>query len=170
MIDEILKDYNIHGRSLKNRAFWAMIVFRFGKWVLEIKNRPFRWFLSKIYGFSKMISEIITGITIDRKMNVGEGFHIIHAEGPISIHPDVIIGNRCGIMHNVTIGTNMGPGAPKIGDDVFIGVGACVLGKIKIGNRVRIAANTLVISDVKEDSIVIGVPAKVFPNLSSKNK
>lgn len=170
MFQNIKQDYIIHGRSLKNRAFWAMVVFRFGKWSMSIKLRPLRWFISKIYGFLRLISEIVTNITIDPKMSVGEGFHIIHAEGPVSIHPDVIIGKRCGIMHNVTIGTNMGEGVPRIGDDVFIGVGACVLGNIKIGDRVRISANSLVINNIPDDSIVIGVPAKVLPRLQPFSK
>lgn len=165
IMHNIRLDFNIHGRSFINRALWAMIVFRYGKWSLGLKFVPLRWLSSKVYGFLKIISEILTGITIDRKMIVGEGFHIVHAEGPISLHPDVIIGKRCGIMHNVTIGTNMGPGVPIIGDDVFIGVGACVLGKIKIGDRVRVAANSLVINDIPSDSIVIGVPAKPLPRL-----
>lgn len=166
MFANIKNDYIIHGKSFKNRAFWALIVFRYGKWVLTFRNSFFKWIFSKFYGFLKLVSEIITCITIDSKMEVGEGFHLIHAEGPISIHPDAIIGKRCGIMHNVTIGTNMGKGVPKIGDDVFIGVGACVLGDIKIGDRARISANSLVISDVPDDTIVIGVPAKALPRLN----
>lgn len=170
MFKNIQQDYIIHGRSILNRAFWALVVYRFGKWTTTIKFPPLRWFMSKIYGFFRLMSEIVTNITIDPKMTIGEGFHLIHAEGPISIHPDVVIGKRCGIMHNVTIGTNMGSGVPQIGDDVFIGVGACVLGNIKIGNRVRISANSLVISDVPDDSIVIGVPAKVLPRLQPLSK
>ena len=171
MFKNIRQDYIIHGHSLINRAFWAMIVYRFGKWSLNVKIFPFSWIISKIYGFLRLISEIITNITIDPKMIVGEGFHLIHAEGPISIHPNVVIGKRCGVMHNVTIGTNMSDsGVPKIGDDVFIGVGACILGNIKIGNRVRISANSLVITDIPDDSIVIGVPAKALPRLQSLSK
>jgi serine O-acetyltransferase len=68
-------------------------------------------------------------------------------------------------MHNVTIGTNMAEGAPIIGDDVFIGVNSTVLGAIRIGDRVRIAANTAVSSDVPSDSIVVGSPARILPRL-----
>jgi serine O-acetyltransferase len=144
-----------------------MVVFRFGRWARCTRFGPWRWFLSKVYGCLRLCAEILTNITIDASMQVGDDLHLIHAEGPISIHPSTIIGDRCGIMHNVTIGTNMRPGAPTIGDDVFIGVGACVLGKITIGNRVRIAANSLVINDVDDDAIVIGVPARPLPRLAS---
>ena len=61
--------------------------------------------------------------------------------------PRSVIGDRVGVMHNVTIGTNMGAGAPVIGDDVFIGVNSTVLGPIRVGDRVRIAANTAVTTE-----------------------
>ena len=77
----------------------------------------------------------------------------------------MVIGDRCGVMHNVTIGTNMGSGAPVIGDDVFIGVNSTVLGRIKIGDRVRIGANTAVTTNVPSDSVVFGSPAKIYPSL-----
>ena len=73
---------------------------------------------------------------IPPQVTIGQDFHIIHAEGSLSIHPEVVIGDRCGVMHNVTIGTNMTPGALVIGDDVFIGVNSTVLGRIRIGDRV----------------------------------
>ena len=105
----------------------------------------------------------ITKVWIPPQVALGDEFHIIHAEGSLSIHPEAVIGNRVGVMHNVTIGTNMGPGAPVIGDDVFIGVNSTVLGPIRVGDRVRIAANTAVTTDVPDDSIVVGSPAKIYP-------
>ncbi|MDQ3440671.1 MAG: hypothetical protein M3478_10020, partial [Planctomycetota bacterium] len=66
------------------------------------------------------------------------------------------------VMHNVTAGTNMTEGAPTIGNDVFIGCGAVILGDIKIGDGVRIAANSLVVSDVPSGAMAMGVPARVY--------
>ncbi len=161
MFEQIRKDFDVHNRSLKNRAFWAMVVYRFGIWSANRRLPPLRWLSSKLYGAMSLISEIVTGVRLDRSVSIGEGFCIVHA-GMVSIHAERI-GDRCGIMHNVTIGTNMGPGIPTIGNDVFIGTGACVLGKITIGDGSRIAANSLVIKDVPPASIAIGVPAKVYP-------
>ncbi len=167
MFDNLRDDIRVHGWRLSNRAIWALAVYRFGRWSLERKFPPCRWLTGKIYGCLQLLSEILTGVTLDRHVQVGKGFHLIHCDGPISFHPDAVIGKRCGIMHNVTIGTNMSEGAPTIGDDVFIGVGACLLGKIKIGNRVRIAANTLVMNDIPDDSVAIGVPAKTYKRLGA---
>ena len=70
-------------------------------------------------------------------------------------------------MHNVTVGTNMDkPGCPQIGDDVFIGAGAVVVGNIKIGDGALIAANSLVFFDVPDDALAMGVPAVIYPGKS----
>jgi serine O-acetyltransferase len=158
-------DYIRHGRSI-NVAFVSLCIYRYGRWALQRKNPIGRFVASKIYGVINTVVANVTKIWISPQVTIGDDFHIIHTEGSLSIHPDVIIGNRLGVMHNVTIGTNMKPGAPIVGDDVFIGVNSTVLGPIRIGDRVRIAANTAVTSDVPSDSIVVGSPAKIYPRLT----
>ncbi|WP_348524715.1 serine O-acetyltransferase [Paracoccus marinaquae] len=162
---EIRKDYERHGRRCTDPAFVSLAVYRYGRWARQRRNPAARWLANKIYGLMCLFILNVTKVWIPPEVTLGEGFHIIHAEGSLSIHPDVVIGDRCGVMHNVTVGTNMGPGAPKIGDDVFIGVNSTVLGRIRIGNRVRIGANTAVTTNVPDDSIVVGSPARIFPNL-----
>jgi serine O-acetyltransferase len=165
MFENIRDDFNTHGRSLRNAGFWALVVYRFGVWSLRRRFPPWRWLTSKAFGVLQLASGVLTGVVLDRRIRIGRGFHIIHA-GMQQIHPHVVIGERCGIMHNVTLGTNMGADAPVIGDDVFLGCGASVLGKVKVGNGARVAANTLVISDVPPGAVAMGVPAKVIPNMS----
>lgn len=164
--ETIRADYRRHGRSLKNPAFISLCVYRLGRWTIERKNPVVRWTTSKIYGLINFVIANITKVWIPPQVTIGRDFHIIHAEGSLSIHPDVVIGDRFGVMHNVTIGTNMRPGAPMIGDDVFVGVNSTILGAIKIGDRVRIAANTAVTTNVPADSIVVGSPAKIYPRLT----
>jgi serine O-acetyltransferase len=163
MFENLRKDFAVHGRSLRERTFWAMVTYRFGRWSKNRRFRISRWLTGKMYGALRLVSEILTGIVMDRDVTIGDRFHLIHPD-QVQFHPSVKFGDRCGVMHGVTVGTNMGSGAPVIGDDVFIGVGACVLGDIKIGNRVYIAANSLVITDVPDDCTAIGVPAKIMPN------
>lgn len=166
MWDEIVRDYAIHGRSLTEASFVSLLIFRYGKWSIHRKHRLTRAMANLVYGLLKLFILNVTKIWIPPQTTIGKDFHIIHAEGSLSIHPDAIIGDRVGVMHNVTIGTNMGPGAPQIGNDVFIGVNSTVLGKIKIGDRVRIAANTAVTTNVPADSVVVGSPAKIYPRLT----
>src|SRR5262249_1375442 len=116
---------------------------------------------SKTYGVLQLLTEVLCGVFLPRSARIGPEFHIIHCGG-VSIHPDSVIGDRVGLMHNVTIGTNMGPGVPPICNHVFIGCGASVLGGIPVGNGARIAANSLVITDVPEGAVAVGVPAKMI--------
>ena len=163
---ELLRaDYIRHGRSLTEAAFVSLAIYRWGHWALTIRNPLGRWLANKVYGFFKVFVLNVTKIWIPPQVRIGDDFHIIHAEGSLSIHPQAVIGHRCGVMHNVTIGTNMRGRAPIIGDDVFIGVNSTVLGPITIGDRVRIGANTAVSTNVPSDSVVIGSPAKIYPSL-----
>jgi serine O-acetyltransferase len=160
MFENIREDYEVHGRSLKNRAFWAMLTYRYGRWSLAQRVGFLRWITGKLYGLLYLLCEILTGVHMPREVTIGRRFHIVHADGSLSIHPDTVIGDRVGVMHNVTIGTNMSDAVPVIGNDVFIGVGAAILGGVKIGDGARIAANSLVITDVPPHSVAMGVPAR----------
>jgi len=53
-------------------------------------------------------------------------------------------------------------GAPRLGDNVYVGTGSTLVGKIKIGSGAKIAANTLVIDDVPEGATVMGVPGRML--------
>ncbi|MBR4228708.1 MAG: serine acetyltransferase [Bacteroidales bacterium] len=71
-----------------------------------------------------------------------------------------VIGSGCVIHQNVTIGSNYikgtkYPGAPVIGNNVFIGANACIIGGVKIGDNVRIGAGCVVVEDIPSDSIVV---------------
>jgi len=168
MFQTLRDDYVRHGRSLSDAAFVSLAIYRYGRWAVGLRNPVARWTASKFYGAMKIFILNITKVWIPPQVQIGKDFHIIHAEGSLSIHPDTIIGDRCGVMHNVTIGTNMRDGAPIIGDDVFIGVNSTVLGKIRIGDRVRIGANTAVTTNVPSDSVVIGSPARIYASLARR--
>lgn len=162
----ISADYARHESRLTNPAFVALFTYRLGRWAIHRRNPLLRWAASKAYGVLNLFVANITKIWIPPAVKIGADFHIVHGEGSLSIHPHTVIGDRLGVMHNVTIGTNMRPGAPVIGNDVFIGVNSTILGPIKIGDRVRIAANTAVTTNVPSDSIVVGSPAKIYKRLT----
>jgi serine O-acetyltransferase len=160
MFDNIRADYVLH-RPLRNRALWALVVYRFGRWSLQRKFPPWRWLTSKVYGLLNIASQIVTGTIMERGVRIGKGFHIVHPER-VRIHSDVVIGDRVGVMHGVTIGTNVDGGVPTIGNDVFIGANATIIGRIKVGDGARIAANSLVLANVPPGTVAIGVPAKIM--------
>ena len=157
----VAEDYRRHGSRWHERGVWALAVYRFGNWADSRSNPLVRSLFSKVYAALDTLSQITTGVTMNRDVRIGEGLHLIHT-GIIIIHPDVVIGDRVGIAQNVTIGTNMGPEVPIIGDDAFIGAGACIIGKVRIGKGARVGANSLVINDVPDGCVAVGVPAKVL--------
>lgn len=94
---------------------------------------------------------------------IGGGVYFGHSTG-ITINPHAVIGNNCNIHKGVTIGReNRGKrqGTPTIGNEVWIGINAVIVGNVHIGNDVLIAPNSYVNFDVPDHSIVIGNPAVI---------
>ena len=82
------------------------------------------------------------------------------------MHGEAVFGDNCDIAHGVTVGqANRGSrkGCPTIGNKVWIGTGAVLVGKITVGDNVLIAPNAFVNFDVPSNSIVLGNPARVIP-------
>lgn len=100
------------------------------------------------------------GIELARTTSIGKGLYLGHAFH-ITINPKAVIGNNCNLHKGVTIGQeNRGArkGAPVIGNEVWIGVNATVVGNVTIGDDVLIAPNTYVNCDIPSHSVVFGNP------------
>lgn len=103
------------------------------------------------------------GFQIPYQTKIGSGFHISHF-GYILINPDTVLGLNCNINPGVIIGqTNRGSrkGSPTIGDRVWIGANAIIVGKISIGNNVLVAPGAYINFDVPDNSLVFGNPGQV---------
>lgn len=106
------------------------------------------------------------GYQIGVEAEIGPGFYIGH-RGSVIINGRAELGANVNVATGVTIGQeNRGKrkGYPTIGNKVWIGTNAVIVGNIKIGNNVLVAPNTFVNFDVPSDSIVVGNPAKIIPN------
>lgn len=97
---------------------------------------------------------------IGRGADFGPGFVLIHSNGVV-INTGVRGGRNVFLEHQVTIGAEKQQ-APVLGDDVFIGAGAKVLGNVRIGNRVKIGANAVVTKDLPDGATAVGIPARVI--------
>jgi serine O-acetyltransferase len=106
------------------------------------------------------------GISIPWRTRIGPGFYIGHF-GQIVVHYLSVIGRNCNISQGVTVGqANRGPrkGHATIGDNVYIGPGAKIVGSVNVGNDVAIGANCVVTRDGPDNAVVVGVPGQVISN------
>lgn len=162
-IEADLYRYDLHGfkglmRAMLIPGFRYMYFFRKSETARNVLSRLYyKWMLRKLgykYGF-----QIPVGTSI------GEGFYIGH-HGHVIINPGAVIGRNCSVSPGVTIGQdNRGAkrGTPVLGNKVWIGTNAVIVGKITIGDDVLIVPNSFVNFDVPSHSVVIGHPAKIIP-------
>lgn len=144
---------------LRTPGVKALIVFRFGQWV-QTRNILVRYILTPLYYLMRTRVMTRWGIDLPREASVKPGLYIAHF-GSIVISPHAIIGKNVDISHDVTIGVaGKGDkrGVPVIGDNVFIGPGVKLLGKIHIGNNVKIGANAVIHKDIPDNAIVVLKP------------
>ena len=126
------------------------------------RNRydPISRFCGKLFVLRYHFWSVMTGSDIALNCDIGGGLLIPHPNG-IVIHPGVRIGVNCLILQQVTIGTRNSPEVPIIEGHVDIGAGAKILGSIRIGAHARVGANAVVLSNVPDGGIAVGIPARV---------
>lgn len=143
---------------------------RYGKY----KMPKFQYFYRKVQSAKNPLSRSLYNVffklfknrnmvELPKETKIGPGLYIGHPYA-ITINREAVLGKNINISKGATIGQeNRGDrkGSPVIGDDVWIGVNATIVGKIKIGNDVMIAPNTFVNIDVPSHSIAIGNPCRI---------
>ncbi|MGA2102499.1 MAG: hypothetical protein ABSG34_15420 [Candidatus Sulfotelmatobacter sp.] len=132
-----------------------VIAYRFGHWTLGVRI-PVIGLLLRIVGlFFRKFVEVFTSVHIDVHAEIGPGF-VIHSVYAINL-------GKTKIGKNFTIATGclISHACRGIGDDVYFGPGAKLVGDAKIGSNVVVAANSLVLTDVRSDMMVMGVPARI---------
>ena len=160
-LKNIIKKY-ILGKL--NPGLKYMIVFRVSSYYKDNKHNIFNKIIYAIINNKLKRMQVKYGIEISNLTNVGNGIYIPH-NGGIVIHYNAIIGNNCTILHDTTIGINAfkdRKGAAIIGNNVTIGAGSKIIGKVKIGDNVIIGANSVVTKDVPDGAVVVGNPAKII--------
>lgn len=114
--------------------------------------------------FLSLIVRWWSGIEIHPAARIGAGFFIDHGAGVV-IGETAEIGENVTLFHGVTLGATGKEKShkrhPTLGDNVFVGSGAKILGPIKIGSNSKIGANSVVLRDVPEAATVAGIRAKV---------
>lgn len=121
----------------------------------------------KRFLIARLISEKAkrkTGIEIHPGATIGKNLFIDHGMGVV-IGETCIIGDNVTLFHGVTLGgtgKEKGKRHPTIGNNVFIGNGAKILGNITIGNNVKIGANSVILESIPDNVTVVGIPGKII--------
>jgi serine O-acetyltransferase len=149
---------------LTNQGLWVSCQYRISCWVHHHVHLPVVRPLLKVTCFVwRKLIEVTTHCEMPNRAIIGPGLYLSHAYG-IVIHTEARIGEYCNIGHLVTIGVNARPdrrGAPSLGDRVFVGPGAVLLGPIRVGSDVAIGANAVVLKDLPDQVLAVGVPARI---------
>lgn len=157
------KGYN--GKDLwLHPAVWSIAAYRLSHWLYVDKPSPLLRMPLKLVAFVAVkFCVVFMEMDIDPQAKIGGGFYIGHIGG-VHINPGAVLGTNCDLAHRVTIGASaMGrQGIPVLGNDVYVGTGAVLVGKIKVGDGAKIAANTLVMSNVPAGATVMGVPGRII--------
>ena len=164
MFKNIRADLKAHDGHWAAQGFWALLVYRFGRWRYSIQPPLLRKPFSFVYKFLFKTVQILTGIELPCEATIGSNFIIDHSGG-IVVSGYTIFGDNCRIRSGVVIGLKRSthPCAPRFGNNVDIGAGAKVLGDITIGDNVLIGANAVVTCNVPSNSIAVGIPAQIRP-------
>lgn len=155
---QIMLKYFVFSSSFRSIYFYRLLSHSFFK-----KNEKVSKIFSTIFGF-------FTEVELPLTSKIGYGFLMPHPKC-IIIHSRCEIGNNVTISQGVTIGGNIwkeknGRTSPIIGDNVLLGAGAKVLGPVTVGKNCIIGANAVVITDIPENSVAVGVPAKSIKNVN----
>jgi cysteinyl-tRNA synthetase len=130
----------------------------------RITHRLWKLRIPVLPRFISQLSKFLTGIEIHPAAKIGPGFFIDHGSGVV-IGETTEIGEDCLLYQGVTLGgtgKDKGKRHPTLGRGVVVGTGAKVLGAIRIGDYVKIGANSVVLKPVPDYSIVVGVPGRVI--------
>ena len=138
------------------KGYQALQAYRIGHWLWQQGRFDLAYFV-------QMRCSEVFGVDIHPAARIGTGVMIDHAHS-IVIGETAVVGNDVSMLHSVTLGgtgKEDGDRHPKIGNGVMIGAGAKVLGNITVGHHSRIAAGSVVLSDVPPCKTVAGVPARI---------
>src|SRR5207245_11616901 len=138
-------------------GFHALLAYR-------VAHRLHTWGIPFVPRVISQLARWLTGIEIHPAAKIGTGFFIDHGMGVV-IGETAEIGDYVTLFQGVTVGgtgKDRGKRHPTLGNHVVVGAGAKILGGIRIGDNVKIGANSVVLKSVPENSTVIGVPGRII--------
>ncbi len=139
-------------KTLATDGTSAMVLYRLMQGSRELGLVPLEMVFNKL-------NSIFNTCVIGRGAEFGPGFVIVHSHGVV-INGKVRGGANVHLEHEVTIGDNGAGACPVLGNNVYLGAGAKVIGPVSVGDGARVGANAVVVRDVEAETTVVGVPAR----------
>lgn len=166
LLRQIREDWRAHGRDWTKPGFRAVAVHRFGVWRMAIRPKLLRAPFSVLYRCLFRHCRNRYGIELPYTVRLGRGVVIEH-QGAIVVHGASQIGDRCILRQGCTLGLRQRDdptAAPILEEDVELGAGSVVLGRVRLGRGARVGANAVVLHDVAAGTTVWGIPARPSPH------
>lgn len=136
-------------------ATWPVVGYRYSRWARSVRIPLVGQLLRLSALVFRKVVEVFTSVHIDVRADIGPGF-VIHSVYAINLGA-----TKIGSNFTIATGCLISHACRGIGNDVYFGPGAKLVGDAKIGDNVVIAANSLVLTDVKSNMMVMGVPARI---------
>lgn len=142
---------------MRGGLFNAITFYRAGCWMRGMH-------IPIIPRVMEILIYVIFKSIIPLSANIGKGTFCSHRGISVVLHRRCSVGNDCIIGTCVTLGGRHedAPGGPTIGNRVYIGTGAKILGPISVGDDVKIGANAVVLADIPAGKTAVGIPAKII--------
>ncbi|MDY6927783.1 MAG: serine acetyltransferase [Pseudomonadota bacterium] len=145
---------------LLSRTWLATCVYRFGRYANEIDIKPLKVVCKVLYYPLFFITQGVTGISVQAHCKIQPGL-VLNGTGGLFILAETI-GENFVVGSGVTVGNVRGSkNLPVIGNNVCIEPGAKILGEVTIGDNVLIRANSLVLTDIPDNTMAVGNPARI---------
>jgi len=144
-------------------GFQALLAYR-------VSHRLWKMRLRLLGRLVSQVARWVTGVEIHPGASIGHGFFIDHGMGVV-IGETTEIGDYVTLFQGVTLGgtgKEKGKRHPTLGNHVVVGSGAKVLGNIRIGDSVKIGANSVVLRSVPSNSTVTGIPGRIVKSIGER--
>jgi len=137
-----------------NLGLHAVLFYRLGRWLHLHRLAP-------VAVLCSYVSSIITGAQISPRAAIGPGLRVYHPQG-LTIGAGAVLGSHCTLAHGNMVGTfGDNDDRPVIGDHLDAATGAKILGRITVGDHVRVGPNAVLIHSIPSGVTVVGNPARV---------
>lgn len=163
-----IKDYfrNVKDNDPAAHSYWEVLLYPSVHAIAlyRVANKLYGYKMFFIARFISQFARFITGIEIHPGATIGKALFIDHGMGVV-IGETSVIGNYVTIYQGVTLGgtgKDKGKRHPSVGDRVVIGAGAKILGPIHLASGSKIGAGSVVLTDTRTESTVVGVPARII--------